>query len=129
VGAFNFEITISCADDDNDGFPDCCTYTELSSTNTFLPLKLGIINNYPNPFNPETIIQFSVPQLSRVSVDIYDLKGNLVAHLVNELLNPGNYTVSWEGRDLNGSEMATGIYISILKSEKRLISHKLLLLK
>jgi hypothetical protein len=129
VGAFNFDITILCGDDDDDSLPDCCTYDDLSTELLSLPTNFDIVNNYPNPFNPYTAINYSIPQTAWVSLSIYDLKGELVSTIVDGVVSPGNYNVVWNGNDFTNRQMPTGIYFSILKSNEILVSHKLLLLK
>ncbi len=74
-----------------------------------------LFNNYPNPFNPETFIKFSVTnqsnQASQVKLRIYDALGHEVRELINGSLAPGEYEVLWNGLDENGSAAASGIYI------------------
>jgi len=62
--------------------------------------------NYPNPFNPETKIKYSIPQTELVTLKVYDVLGSEVAVLVNEVKEPGNYIVSF-----NGNKLSSGIYI------------------
>jgi hypothetical protein len=62
-------------------------------------------NNYPNPFNPSTTIEFSIPIQSDVHLYVYDLLGRRIKELVNENLKMGNYSVT-----LNASALASGIY-------------------
>ncbi|MCK4654930.1 MAG: T9SS type A sorting domain-containing protein [Candidatus Cloacimonetes bacterium] len=67
--------------------------------------------NYPNPFNPETTISFSVTQTSSfVTLEIYNIKGQKVKTLVNEVLPAGKYSTIWNGRDSNGNRVSSGIY-------------------
>ena len=106
----------------------CCEY-ELSTESILLPTEYGIVNNYPNPFNPETTINYSIPQRAWVSLTIYDLKGELVSTILDGVVSPGNYSAVWNGNDFTNRQMPTGIYFSILRSNEILVSHKLLLLK
>ncbi|RMF58904.1 MAG: T9SS C-terminal target domain-containing protein [Calditrichaeota bacterium] len=66
--------------------------------------------NFPNPFNPMTTIEFSLLETSKVRLVIYDLSGKEVNTLINEQLSPGNHRVQWEGRDHRGNPVASGIY-------------------
>ena len=83
-----------------------------------IPDVFDLAQNYPNPFNPVTTIDFAVPReagsacdgLSQVKLNVYNMLGQEVNTLVNELVEPGYYTVRWNGRDENGREMASGIY-------------------
>jgi hypothetical protein len=87
--------------------------------NTFI---LG--QNYPNPFNPSSTIGYSVPQLSKVSLVIYDILGRQVATLVNEVKSAGTYQVSFDA-----SELASGLYIYQLKAGSVEITKKMTLIR
>jgi len=69
------------------------------------PTEFYLSQNYPNPFNPVTSIKFQVPEVSLVTLKVYDLIGKEVAVLVNEVKQPGNYQISFDGKNL-----ASGIY-------------------
>lgn len=66
--------------------------TNLEEENTHLPINFVLGQNYPNPFNPTTTIEYSVPVQTEVQLKIYDLLGNEISVLVNEIKMPGNYT-------------------------------------
>ena len=80
--------------------------------------------NYPNPFNPSTTIKFSVAANSLVSLIVYDILGNEKAVLVNELKEPGIYTVNFDA-----SNFSSGIYFYTLMANEYTSSRKMLLLK
>ena len=107
----------------------CCEYDDLSNITVILPTEFGIQNNYPNPFNPETTINYSIPQTAWVSLTIFNLKGELVTTLMDGVVSPGNYSAVWNGNDFTNRQMPTGIYFSILRTNEISLSHKLLLLK
>jgi len=67
-------------------------------------------NNYPNPFNPETSISFCVPELSHVTIDVFNTRGELITKLLNEQKSPGEYSVGWNGTNDQGDPMPSGIY-------------------
>ena len=73
--------------------------------------KFELEQNYPNTFNPTTIIRFNIPQNSFVSLKLYDLTGREIGTLVNSNLNEGGYSV-----DFNASKYASGIYIYRLQA-------------
>ncbi len=86
--------------------------------------------NYPNPFNPITTISYSIPKPTNVSLEIFDVVGQRVATLVqNRFQNAGRYSVTWDGKDFNGKNVVSGIYVYQLKTEKLVISQKMLLTK
>ncbi|HEY6907407.1 MAG TPA: T9SS type A sorting domain-containing protein, partial [Ignavibacteriaceae bacterium] len=92
---------------------------EINPVNTFL-----LFQNYPNPFNPVTNIKYQIPKTSFITLKVYDVLGNEVAVLVNEEKPAGSYIVQFDGSDL-----ASGVYFSILKSGGNILVRKLLLLK
>jgi len=67
--------------------------------------------SYPNPFNPSTTIEFSLPQTGFVTLKVYNILGEVVATLVNEELNVGTYTTQW-----NASGVASGVYLYRLQA-------------
>ena len=86
--------------------------------------------NYPNPFNPTTTIEFSLVQTSQfVTLEIFNIKGQKVKTLYKGIAEEGKHSVTWEGKDTNGKSVSTGIYFYKLKTGKKEISRKMLLLK
>ncbi|HPS39138.1 MAG TPA: carboxypeptidase regulatory-like domain-containing protein, partial [Candidatus Cloacimonadota bacterium] len=77
-----------------------------------------LLGNYPNPFNPETVISFEIKDATDTHLDIYNLKGQLVRRLVNESKAPGSYSVVWDGKDDQGKEVGSGIYQYRLRAGK-----------
>lgn len=68
-------------------------------------------SNYPNPFNPSTVISYTLPEQSLVTLRVLDMLGREVMTLVNESQNAGTFNVSWKGLDMNGVSVASGQYI------------------
>jgi hypothetical protein len=85
--------------------------------------------NYPNPFNPETTIRYSVKNPELVKVEIYNVKGQLVRTLVNENKATGNYSVTWNGKDNNGSMVSSGIYYYKMMAGKYSNTRKMIMMK
>jgi hypothetical protein len=76
-----------------------------------VPVTATALNgNYPNPFNPETTLSFSVKEAGAVRIEIYNLKGQLVRTLVNQELATGNYSAVFDGRDNAGKPVSSGVY-------------------
>ena len=94
-----------------------------------LPQKFTLFNNYPNPFNPTTTIHYSMAVQSIVKLNVYDLHGRQVKTLINEVKEPGEYSVVWNGKNDNGLNMPSGTYICKMISENYQNSIKLILLK
>jgi hypothetical protein len=80
--------------------------------------------NFPNPFNPSTTIQYSIPKNSKVDVSIYTLAGKKIKTLVNKNQTPGNYQVTW-----NGANHVSGVYIYKIKADKFVQFKKMLLVR
>jgi hypothetical protein len=92
---------------------------EMLITGVSAPMRYGILpadiilaQNFPNPFNPSTQIQFGLPEDARVSLGIYDNLGRKVIELVNDALQAGFHRVTWNGTSGAGSPVATGIYFA-----------------
>ena len=86
--------------------------------------------NYPNPFNNATLIRFSLPRQTDLSLAIYDLAGQKVATLVEPPTNAGSHSVAWNGRSDNGRALATGVYLCRLQAgDGQVATRKLLLLR
>jgi hypothetical protein len=99
---------------------------EMDETKTVTE-KFSLSQNYPNPFNPTTAISYSIPNINfgmSVQLKIYDVLGNEITTLVNEVQSPGNYTVN-----VDGSRLSSGIYYYQLKAGNFRESRKMLLLK
>jgi hypothetical protein len=91
--------------------------------------KTQLYNNYPNPFNPETNISFSIPVEQKVKITIYNLKGQKVRQLLSGQFESGRHSVVWEGKDDNGKQVGSGLYFYKLKTDNKEFSKKMLLLK
>jgi hypothetical protein len=96
----------------------------LDSTNTVQKEFENSLSNYPNPFNPATIINYSLKEDGFVSIKVYDLTGQEIRSLVNEKKQPGKYTI-----DFDASSLPSGIYIYTIKSQNFFLSRKMLLMK
>lgn len=95
-----------------------------------IPTEFILEQNYPNPFNPSTKIQFGLPATQKVSLVVYDVTGQEVKRLVDyDLLNSGNYSFEWDGKDGNGQKVVSGIYIARMVSGNFMKSIKMNLIK
>ena len=95
-----------------------------------VPETIIMHNNYPNPFNPSTTINFSVPTESKVNITVYNIKGQTVKTLTNEKYDRGNHQVVWSGKDSSNNSVASGVYfykLNVGGKEKGI--KKMLLLK
>jgi DNA-binding transcriptional regulator YhcF (GntR family) len=85
--------------------------------------------SYPNPFNPETEISYTLPENSYVSVTIFNIQGQKVKRLVNEYQPAGTKKVVWDGRDENGEGVASGIYFYRIEAGSHTMTNRMVLLK
>ncbi len=87
------------------------------------------LSNYPNPFNPETNVSFSIPYDSEVELSIFNIKGQKVKTLINEELHKGKHTTIWSGVDENNKPVSSGIYLYRIKTNNQESVKRMLLLK
>ena len=106
--------------------PSTAVVEEHSST---VPEVFELVQNFPNPFNPDTAIRFSLPAPEAVELAVYNVAGQRVATLVQGLRQAGVYTVQWDGRDDGGRRLASGVYLYRLRTDSREQTQKLLMLK
>jgi len=92
--------------------------------NLSIPTEYKLNNNYPNPFNPSTIIRYSIPEVSFTSIKIYDALGKEVSSLVNESKSAGTYEV-----EFNASNLSSGIYYYTLQVGSFTQTKKMILIK
>jgi len=97
---------------------------------TRVPLYAALHPNYPNPFNGTTIVPFSITGgAQQVSLEIFDVQGQLVARLLQERLPAGNYTAVWRGNTIRGSQSASGVYMTRLRAGDQLQVRKMVLMR
>jgi predicted phosphodiesterase len=106
---------------DNDG---TFVYSNVVSVSIGIPVLYSLGQNYPNPFNPETRIDYTLPEQQNVSLKVYNMLGELVQELVNEVKPAGNYTVTFDGSDL-----PSGVYVYRIQAEGFSENKKMTLLK
>ncbi len=80
------------------------------------PASFKMEQNSPNPFNPETVIKFSLPQDARVTLKVYNVLGQVVNTLVDEALPAGNHSATWDGKNEQGRDVASGVYFYRIKA-------------
>jgi hypothetical protein len=111
--------------------PSLITSVEIDE-NKIIPQSQILLNNYPNPFNPYTIISFSIPYdmtNSQVELNIYDINGSLIKTLIKENLPAGNYLTKWFGDNSLGNKVSSGVYIYSIRVGDRAVNKKMTLLK
>jgi hypothetical protein len=96
----------------------------VNNSSQLLPKGVKLNQNFPNPFNPSTIISYEIPKRAHVKLSIYDILGKEVKVLINEKKNAGKYEVKW-----NAGDFSSGIYFYTLDVENFIITKKLIYLK
>lgn len=98
--------------------------TGISQNNNVIPENYSLSQNYPNPFNPTTNIQFSIPKGGNVSFKVYDIFGKEVSNYLDGYLNAGSYNIQFDG-----SNLSSGTYFYILKSDNFTDQKKMIMVK
>ncbi|MDZ7723516.1 MAG: endo-1,4-beta-xylanase [candidate division KSB1 bacterium] len=105
-------------------------YVDTASTGTHvaeteeLPSEYKVYNNYPNPFNPSTQIMYDLPERSRVTLEVFDIKGRRIQTLVNEIKNAGSHRVTF-----NADRMPSGVYFYRLSADDFTRVKRMMLIK
>jgi hypothetical protein len=95
----------------------------------YLPSEYGLSQNYPNPFNPDTDIQYQLPEAGAVTLDVFNVLGQKVVTLVDEVQEAGFKIVKWDGQDDAGMSLPSGIYFYSLKAGTFTVTKKMVLTK
>jgi len=103
--------------------------TDISPNDLTTARTFYLSQNYPNPFNPTTEIRYEVPFRDVVSLNIYNLRGELIRSLMTGIYNPGYYSVTWNAKNDRGVDVASGVYIYRLETGDRSISKKMMLMR
>jgi hypothetical protein len=105
---------------------------QQGSVDDFIPSArhaYSLSQNYPNPFNPDTDIQFSLRQGGRVSLKVYNVRGQVVKTLVDRSMQAGQYTAHWDGTNDHGQLVSSGIYFCKMEASDFASTKKMILLK
>jgi hypothetical protein len=101
----------------------------LKTNDQQTPSVLALHSNYPNPFNPSTTINFSLPTKAQTRLVIYNVRGQKVKVLLSDTLDCGNHSVVWNGRDDSNRPVASGIYFARLEQSGATKISKMMLMK
>ncbi|MGB2867952.1 MAG: M4 family metallopeptidase [Bacteroidota bacterium] len=105
------------------------TPTAVHELSGGVPKEFSLVQNFPNPFNPSTKIQYGLAREEQVVLNVYDALGREVAELVNTRQPSGTYTVDWKGVDNRGTPVSSGTYFYRLQTSERTLVRKMLLLR
>ncbi|MBT4484621.1 MAG: T9SS type A sorting domain-containing protein, partial [Candidatus Latescibacteria bacterium] len=106
------------------GTPGTENETITGVDETILPIAFSLGQNYPNPFNPSTTIPFSIPNATRVTIEIYSILGQRVAKILDKNMDTGHYNITFKADDL-----ASGIYFYTIKAGKFFKTKQMMFLK
>ncbi len=95
----------------------------------FSPVDFSLEQNFPNPFNPSTVIRYSLPKEGFVTLKIYDVLGNEIKTLVDGFQYPATHSIAWDGDNNFGSKVSSGVYFYSLKYDNKIITKKMMLIK
>ena len=101
----------------------------LALENDFIPLKYILHQNYTNPFNPITTLQYDLPENGLVNVTVYDMLGRQVKTLINQTQEAGYKSVIWNATNDYGKPVSAGIYLYQIQAGEYISTKKMVLLK
>ena len=103
--------------------------TNITRNDHLIPTEISLDTVYPNPFNNSIRIDFSINQSGYVSMGIYDIMGRWITNIIGEYMKSGKHTINWNGIDISGNSVSSGLYILVLKSGNIFRTKKIKLLK
>lgn len=93
------------------------------------PVAMTLEQNFPNPFNPSTMISFDIQEGGIADLRIYNIKGELISTLASGHIQPGSYSLTWDGKSDQGQTVASGAYIVVLSRGSEQLSRNMLMIK
>ncbi|HDY89540.1 MAG TPA: T9SS type A sorting domain-containing protein [bacterium] len=109
--------------------PDKYSSEKATSVEIGEPMGFGILSNYPNPFNVSTAIEFSISEAGFVTLYIYNITGQKINTLISGNMYPGTHSILWNGRNEKGNSISSGMYLLLLRTNYRIKSHRIMLMK
>ena len=91
-------------------------FSSFSNAENFIPADIHLFQNFPNPFNPQTVIKFQLPQRTAIRLEILNLQGQVVLDIFKGELGAGIHSLSWNGKDRLGNQVSSGVYFYRLKA-------------
>jgi hypothetical protein len=94
-----------------------------------VPTEIKVGPNYPNPFNPETIIPVELPKTMGVKIMVYDILGRTIKTLYDGIMESGKHYVRWDGRDQQQRKLASGVYLYRVEMPNKAYVQRVILLQ
>ena len=101
----------------------------VNSDESLIPKEFALYDNYPNPFNPTTQIAVDLPEAATTEITVWNIMGQRVATLYTGDLNAGHHTLNFDGRDSNGKQLTSGMYLYRVAAGKYNATKKMTLMK
>ena len=105
------------------------TFLYKSGGDSTVPTEYSLMPNYPNPFNPATTIGYTVKSTGKVELTVYNMLGQEIKKIVDDIHESGKYNVQWDGKDEYGKEVSAGLYLYRLKVNEFTETKKMLFMK
>jgi len=102
---------------------------EIDSDESLIPKEFALYDNYPNPFNPTTQIAVDLPEAAATEITVWNIMGQKVATLYSGDLNAGHHSLNFNGRDSNGKQLTSGMYLYRVTAGKYNATKKMTLMK
>lgn len=129
-GTYEYEVVANFTTGTSDPITITVEVTgHTGAHNGSAPVPTALNGNYPNPFNPETTIRYSLQQDTNVTLAIYNAKGQLVRTLVDSYQDAGSYSARWDGTDNSQKAVASGVYFYRMNTGTYKKTRKMILLK
>ena len=128
AGTYVYNVTAEYDGEWESGFSNDAI-AEVDAGGIPLPLVTELNGNYPNPFNPDTNIKFSIHEAGDVRIDIFNSKGQKIRTLVNKYLSINFYNMVWDGKDNNGVNVSSGVYFYKMDAGRYTSTKKMILMK
>ena len=97
--------------------PDLGPVTGVTENSSGLPTGFALNQNYPNPFNPSTVITYSLPKQTQVRLEVFNILGQKVASLFNQVQTAGTHSIAWNAQDDHGRQLSSGIYMLRMQAD------------
>lgn len=129
TGYYIYNITAVYSGGYESAMSDNAEIDHVDVSNVLVPTVTELTGNYPNPFNPTTTISFSLAETSQVSINIFNLRGQLVKTLVNGEMEAAYHTQVWNGTDNSDKKVSSGVYFYSLTTSDYGSTKKMILMK
>jgi hypothetical protein len=105
------------------------TQTSIIPAGSPLPRSVRLIGNYPNPFNPQTVIRFALPETAHITLTVYNGRGEQVRQIADQVYPAGEHQVTWTGKDASEIPVSSGMYLVELNTEHTSQIRKMILVR